>query len=132
MFIAICVLVIFFLIFIFISGNDKKIEWGELPQSGYIKDRFATLEDMDKSSVFVLEGAPGHSLNKDIEIPQFAYHNDKKWYGTNKVPCIIVQAEMFNDSTVIGYIEIKSGKKGAGLSMEFELLGKEPPPNASR
>ncbi|QQS42111.1 MAG: hypothetical protein IPM63_03975 [Acidobacteriota bacterium] len=107
--------------------NDQ-ITWPELPESGYLSDRTATVEDIDNGvAVFALQDDQGHYEGElvDITIPQYAFHIDED--TKEESPVIIVQAETNGEFIAIGYRYVIDGSLGVGLQHEFEFLGTKRP-----
>lgn len=111
----------------FLMTNDQTY-WPELPESGFLADRAATIEDVDSGlAVFALQDDQGNYEGElvGITIPQYALHVDED--TGEKWPVIIVQAETNGEIVAIGFRYINDGSVGVGLQHEFEFLGTERP-----
>ena len=62
----------------------------------------------------------------DMTVPQYAIFVDEDNHRRTRV--IVVQAEEAGDRKLLGYIEIQTGQAGIGTLTEFELLGRDIPP----
>ncbi|TPG13488.1 hypothetical protein EAH87_17360 [Sphingomonas koreensis] len=104
------------------SMASDRVSWPDLPTKGFIKERLATVEDVDRGdAVFSTNGA-GHVVS--VVIPQYAYWRDEK--GA-KHPRILVQAEGApNGLTMVGLRDF-AGNESVATLPEVELLGTRKP-----
>ena len=97
--------------------------WPPLEGITFTKNKPATEDDVNAgSAVFVLK-VDGNNIGVplNIEIPQYAYHNDQE--SGQKIPVIIIQAEEAQGQKYIGAISVEKDQYIAGFANEFELLG---------
>ena len=79
----------------------------------------------NNNATFLLTAVEGvHEPLTNIEIPQFALHFRSSKF---KVPCVIIQSERVNETSILGYKNLINGEKGAALLEEFKLFGDKPP-----
>jgi hypothetical protein len=101
--------------------------WPPLPKEGFTSGRAATKADVEAGRAVFVAAKDGVAIGKPLplEIPQYAYFIDKG----KRTPAIIVQGEEARGSKLLG-ARLLSGTFVAGLSTDFELLGKEVPKRA--
>jgi hypothetical protein len=97
--------------------------WPKLPDANFVKGRAATKNDVDsRRAVFayIIDGkVKGKPLK--ITVPQYGIVNKVSESRTIRV--IVVQAELVNEHDLVGYVEVKSGKRGISLLKHVKLLG---------
>ena len=93
--------------------------WPPLPESGFVRERIATLEDIAQGQAAFVLGQ--NAIPIPISIPQYAWHVDTT--TIEKSPVIIIQAETNGNLQVVGYFTVGEKSLGIATLAEFELLG---------
>jgi hypothetical protein len=105
------------------AASADTIQWPNLPTSGFIAGRPATIDDAKQgNAVFSMNG--GSTGPVSIEIPQYAYWNDEKGM---KHPMIVVQAEKAPDGSEIIGLRDFQGHEMVATMPEVTLLGTKKP-----
>jgi hypothetical protein len=101
--------------------------WPDLPSSGFIVGRTATIGDVKAgNAAFAAIGKNGEHLSKPVsmDIPQYALHIE----GNKQAPVIVIQAEDTPAGKTIGYKLITGPGLGVCPLAEMRLLGTKKPP----
>ena len=105
-----------------VASSMAFVGWPKLPTEGFISGKPATKADVDADrAVFAYVNGKGKSTPLTITIPQYAFM--KKKGQDKKIRIIVVQAEKVNGMNVVGYINIKTGKRAITLLKHVKLLG---------
>lgn len=103
--------------------------WPSLPTTGFIAERAATVEDIDRGSAVFCQQADDAELSGpfDVEVPQYAI-----WHEANgaDVPAILVQAERHitdPDGDAVFGLRTLDGREVVANSGEVSLLGEQVP-----
>jgi hypothetical protein len=104
----------------------KEFQWPELPESGFVKGRLASSQDLFSGNAlfFSAKKHNEYHTSENIDIPQYALHIKSKWL---KIPCIIIQVEGTNNAYLVGYQNLLNHEKSVGWINEFKFLGTTPP-----
>jgi len=100
--------------------------WPDLPSSGFILGRVATIGDVKAgNAAFAAVGKNGEKLSTPvaIEIPQYALHIE----GNKQSPVIVIQAEDTPAGKTIGYKPIVGRGLGVCQLADVRLLGTKKP-----
>ncbi|VVT06887.1 conserved exported hypothetical protein [Sphingomonas sp. EC-HK361] len=99
------------------------ITWPDLPTTGFVVGRTATVEDAKKgNATFSMDGKSQGAL--PIAIPQYVWWTDETG---SKHPMILVQAELAPDGTKIVGLRDFGGEGTVATLLEVELLGTKKP-----
>ena len=102
---------------------EGTMTWPELPTSGFLSGRAATIADAEAGrAIFSMDGKSLGPL--DIEIPQYAILTGED--GASQA-VIVVQAERAPDGTEIVGLRRADGSEIAATLPELRLLGTEKP-----
>lgn len=110
-------------------GDDQRMTWPTLPTVGFIVNRPATVDDVDRgNAVFCQQADDGEPSEPfDVEIPQYAiWHED----DDGNVPAILVQAEHHitdPDGEPVFGLRTLDGREVVATSGEVSLLSKQAP-----
>ena len=107
-----------------VQARSEDVVWPELPKTGYISHRVASIRDIDLGdAVFVTktEGFEGQFV--DIAIPQYAY----LLRDGSQEPVIVVQAEYGPGGVKVLGAKTLKGEAIVALFDEFEFLGTDTP-----
>jgi hypothetical protein len=100
-----------------------KVNWPDLPTSGFMTGRPATVEDAKQgNAVFSMDGKRSGVL--PVVIPQYVWWSDEQG---KKHPMILVQAEQALDGTKIVGLRDFAGSETVATMPELELLGTKKP-----
>jgi hypothetical protein len=98
-------------------------QWPELPATGFIRGRPATVQDArEGSAVFSMNGGGKGPLTS--EIPQYAVWTDE--HGVKR-PAILVQAERAQDGAEMVGLRSLAGSEIVATMPEVTLLGTRKP-----
>jgi len=103
------------------ESETKTGKWPPLPTSGFVANRRATQDDLNKGDAAFLtsDGTPMTT----IEIPQYAYLQQ----GGKRIQGIVIQAERTKDGKELIGMKSLAGSHLVGMLWEYKLLGKTPP-----
>ena len=105
------------------SSSPSRVAWPELPTTGFIAGRLATIDDAKRGdAVFSTNGTGGSTVR--VTIPQYALWMDE--HGT-KHRVILVQAEHAPDGTEIVGLRGLDGSERVATMPEVILLGTKKP-----
>lgn len=109
------------------EGNAAVMHWPDLPKECFVSARPATVADLKKGCAAFMMGDTGISAGTplNIEIPQYAWHVDRK--SGERTPVILIQAEEGSGIKAVGYKELDSPSLGVTLLSEMILLGNNKP-----
>ncbi|MEG3180308.1 hypothetical protein [Sphingomonas sp. LT1P40] len=102
---------------------SEKVNWPDLPTSGFIADRPATVDDAKQgNAVFSMNGKSSGTV--PITIPQYVWWSDEEG---KRHPMILIQAELAPDGTKIVGLRNLAGEDTVATLPELELLGTKKP-----
>jgi|HubBroStandDraft_4_1064222.scaffolds.fasta_scaffold25031_2 hypothetical protein len=106
-----------------VTSGETPFAWPPLPNTGFVRGRAATNDDVRTGAVAFVLAANGKPIGRplDIAIPQYALWHDVRT-GTD-TPVIIIQAETNGTIDVVGCMGIADHAVRVALLKEFTLLG---------
>lgn len=121
--------VLVFVVWLVISSRRENPRgWPVLPEENFVYGRLATEEDYAAGRAAFVSDAGMFTPKTDILIPQYGYFLDRTFYYLNKkTPIIVIQAEENAEMTVIGFLNLASGKRESVPLEYVHLLGKDAP-----
>ncbi|WP_082441694.1 hypothetical protein [Sphingomonas sp. Leaf33] len=97
--------------------------WPDLPKTGFIAGRVATVEDTKRGdAAFSMDGQGRGVL--PVKVPQYAWWTDEAGV---KHPMILIQAEIAPDGSKIVGLRSFAGQETVATLSEVELLGTKKP-----
>lgn len=105
-----------------LTSNAPSSEWPDLPTTGFISGRAATVEDVGAgNAAFSMQGA---GVPLSIDIPQYVLWKDE---DGKQHPMILIQAEKAPDGTKIVGLRAVDGSDTVATLPEITLLGTKKP-----